>query len=148
MTNEELQSQFRELIFNQRVSINLPISDEEIEAQLNALRVDLPALKAFYKVTNGLEEDWFCIFPLKDSANSKKTWNNLERANDVNRTEYLREHPELLERFIIFASIGGGNCAVFDRTDGSIWYQEDGLHQTDLSLFDFISTELREVKEL
>jgi hypothetical protein len=131
-----------------QVRVRTPLSVEEIDRQLAALKVEISDLREFYLLTNGLDKEWFQIFPLVDAANIKKTWESLSRANTLGETPYLRNHPELLERFLVFASISGGNCAVLDRTDQSIWFQEDGLHQTDFSLYEFIETELREVAEL
>jgi hypothetical protein len=35
-----------------------------------------------------------------------------------------------------------------DRSDGSIWYEEDGkLHQTDLDLAEFVDLSIREALE-
>lgn len=144
----QLTQKLSSLMRHHRVRVLRPLALEEIDRQLEALRVDMADLREFYSVTNGLEKDWFQMFPLTDTANIKKTWNSLSRANTPGQTLYLRDHPELLERFLVLASISGGNCALLDRTDLSIWFQAGGLHQTNLSLYEFIETEFREVEEV
>jgi hypothetical protein len=50
----------------------------------------------------------------------------------------------ILNRFLVFADIGGTRCALFDRTDGSIWFEdEEQLSRTDMSLFEFIDALLQ-----
>ena len=54
-----------------------------------------------------------------------------------------------MKRFVVFAEIGTGTCAVYDKRDGTIWYEEDGqLNQTDLSFEEFIETCVIEASEL
>lgn len=111
--------------------------------------VGLPAaLEELYAVTNGLSAGSFKILPLEDTADIKRTWDSVQRANDAQSTKFLARSPELLKRFVVFADIGVGQAAVFDRTDGSIWYEESGeLRQTDLSLEAFVESVLREIAE-
>lgn len=106
------------------------------------------ALEEFYKITNGLSAGSFKILPVVDAADIKRTWDSVQRANDAGSTKFLARSSELLKRFIVFAEIGPGRAAAFDRTDGSIWYEEDAeLRQTNLSLEGFIETVLREIAE-
>lgn len=103
--------------------------------------------KEFYKHCNGLSCEWFRVFPVRDPSNPKKTWDSLELANS-SQSRYFSGDLEFLSRFLVFAEISGGQCASCDRSDGSIWYEENELHQTDMTLEEFIETSLREVAEL
>lgn len=106
-------------------------------------------LHFFYKVTNGLRYEWFNLLPLEDPTSIKETWDGLKRANNLETTKFFGRNPELLKRFLIFAEISGGHCACVDRQDGSIWFQDaEGIHQTNLTLSEFLETTLREVAEL
>jgi len=105
-------------------------------------------LVEFFSLTNGLVHEWFRVLPLEDATNPKRTWDSIERANDPSTTRFLDGDRDLLERFLVFAEIGGGNCAMIDRTDMSIWYEEDDLHQTDMTLVEFLEVEFREVRDL
>jgi hypothetical protein len=107
-----------------------------------------PLFSDLYALTNGFAHDWFRVLPIEDIGNPKKTWDSLQRANDPTRSKFFRDNPDILQRFMVFAEISGGNCAMLDRTDMTIWYQEGDLHQTDLNLIEFILTEFREVGEL
>ena len=114
----------------------------ETERQIGDLPV---ALRDLYKVTNGISLNSFRIFPLFDSSDPKKTWDSLQRMNDRASSRYLNRDEELFARFIIFAEIGGGDCAALDRVDQSLWYEEAGeLYQTDLDVVSFIETSLLE----
>ena len=143
----EFAAHLRSVLAQHGVRVHPPLNADEIAQQLAALHVESAVLAEFYGITNGVEKDWFRIFPLEDLRNVKGTWDSLLRVNGT-KTPYLRDHPELLERFLVVASISGGNCAVLDRTDGRLWYQDEELHQTDLDLLEFIRVELREVDEL
>lgn len=112
--------------------------------------MDLPQdLWDFYARTNGLDSGWLKVLPLADATTIKRTWDSLQRANDPSKTAYFGGDEELLHRFLIFAALDAVRCAAFDRSDGTIWYEEDGeLQQTDLNLSDFIELCLREVREL
>jgi len=127
-----------------------PLATDIVKSKLKSLGMNIPEFIEFYQETNGLIFDWFEIFPLQDNQNIKRTWNSLERVNDSDSSVYLKGYPaEVRQRFLVFASIGGGGCAIIDRGDLSIWYEEnDELHQTDLSLIDFIEAMCREVAEL
>ena len=126
-----------------------PLPEAEVRDRLLELSIDLPQLTALYVVTNGLSLDWFVVFPLLDRRDTKHTWEDLSRVNRPGTTRYLGGDAGLLERFLVFSTIGAGAAGVLDRTDGSIWYEEDGeLHQTTWSLGEFIENALREVGEL
>lgn len=65
--------------------------------------------------------------------------------NDPTPTPCLAKDVALLGRFLVFSDIGGGDCAVIDRGDESIWYEEGGeLHQTDLDIVSFVDVSLQE----
>jgi hypothetical protein len=120
-------------------------SFDAARAQVNGLPA---ALQEFYGTTNGLVAGSFIVLPLEDPTDIRRTWDSIQRANDPKATKFLAQSAELLGRFIVFADIGVGQAAAFDRTDGSIWYEEDGkMRQTDLSLDAFVGTVLREISE-
>lgn len=124
-----------------------PVSKNSIEEAVNSLCLSQDFIE-LYGVTNGLTFEWFRLLPIRDDSNVKSTWDSIQKANDTELSKFVVDE-EFLERFVVFAEIGGGACAVFDKTDGSIWYEEDGdLNQTDLSLGEFIETCLREVSDL
>lgn len=110
---------------------------------------DLPAvLEDFYKTTNGLMAGSLKVLPVEDSADMKRTWDSIQRANDPQLTRFLGRSAQLLGRFIVFADIGVGRAGAFDREDGSVWYEEEGqLRHTDLSLDGFLEANLREIAE-
>lgn len=127
-----------------------PLAHNLLNNQLKVFGADSSDLIEFYQETNGLIYEWFEIFPLYDDQNIKNTWNSLERINDPSNSPYLHGYPpEIRNRFMIFASIGGDGCALIDRSDLTIWFEEkEELHQTDLSLMEFIETMCKEVSEL
>lgn len=106
-----------------------------------------PSFVGFYKHCNGLTCEWFRFFPISDPSSPKKTWDSLDLANSK-QSRYFNGDVDFLSRFLVFADISGGQCASCDRNDESIWYQEDELHQTDMTLEEFIEMSLREVAEL
>ena len=125
-----------------------PVSQVVRDACFEAIGPVPPAFSDLYAFTNGFTHAWFRILPIEDSGNLKKTWDSLQRANDPSRSKYFHCNPDILKRFMVFAEISGGNCAILDRTDMTIWYQEGDLHQTNMSILEFIITEFREVEEL
>jgi hypothetical protein len=125
-----------------------PVSEallENARARVKNLPIDLEGL---YKATNGLSAGPFKILPVEDRTDLKRTWDSLQRANEPHATRFLSRSPQLLDQFIVFADIGMGRAAAYDRGDGSIWYEEDAqLRQTDLSLDDFVQATLRDIAE-
>jgi hypothetical protein len=125
-----------------------PASPQLIHSAHAALKRLPPELEGLYRVTNGLSANAFKILPIEDPADTKRTWDGICRANDPRATRFLARSSELLDRFIVFADIGVGRAAAIDRTEGSIWYEEEGqLKQTDLSLCDFVEASLREIAD-
>lgn len=106
----------------------------------------LPAqLEALYHESNGLVAGPFKILPIEERTDARRTWDSLSRANDVRHSRFLGRSPQLLGRFLVFSDIGAGRAGAIDRTDGSIWFEEEGtLRQTDLSLDRFIEMNLME----
>lgn len=103
------------------------------------------ALKSFLETTNGLLVGPFKLLAVEDVKDIKRTWDSIQRANDPKASRFLARSSQLLERFIVFADVGAGRAAAFDRTDGSIWYEEGSeLRQTDLTLEGFIEYLVRE----
>ena len=104
---------------------------------------------SFYRTANGLQSVWFNILPVFSKESPKSTWDSLSRANNPKTTRFFNGDPELLKRFIVFAEIGGGYCACIERDTGSIWFEDDdGIHETDMSLREFIEVTLAEVTDL
>ena len=129
--------------------VRSPLSGEQVADKLSRLGNVPGFVYEFYRACNGLESDWFVILPLEDASDMRRTWNSIGRANDVDKTRFLGGDPELLERFLVFASLSGLTCAVVDRQTGSIWFEEDGdLHETDMALEEFIEVTLKEVRDL
>ena len=124
----------------------LPPAREEVIAEAErAVGTIPPELREVLTQTNGLACRSFRLLSVFDRDQPKKSWESLQRANDPKTTEALGGDQELLARFLVFADIGGG-VAVWDRTEGSIWFEEtrdDQLRQTDLSLRDFVETMVR-----
>lgn len=147
MTTDEWKKQLVDWRDSFELKVRQPIkSSEYIEQLFSGLPSDLVAI---YKVTNGLVSEWFHMLPIYSPENAKNTWDSLERANEATSTRFLGGDEERMERFFIFAEIGGGNCACIQRKDGSIWFEdEEGIHQTDLNLRDFVETMLQEVADL
>jgi hypothetical protein len=126
-----------------------PVKTELLRETVSELGLFPAELLELYGYCNGLSLNWFRIFPIEDKTHIKKTWDGIKRANDPKKSSYLGKDQGLFQRFLIFANLGGGTCAVIDRADESIWYEENGeLHQTDFSILDFIDTCLREAKEI
>lgn len=74
-------------------------------------------LSSFYEVCNGLLCGRFDFLPVCEPARLKETWKSLERANRPETSPYLAASESLLQRFVVFADIGGGACAAMDRSD-------------------------------
>jgi len=130
-------------------TLELPIEKMDIE-KLNQAIGPLPSdLVEFYCITNGLTCDYFKIFPIEDPKNIKKTWDGIKRNNEIETTKFLQSNAELLQKFLVFAEIGAEKCAVYNKNDFTIWYEDAGkLNQTDLSLREFINLMLLEVYSL
>jgi hypothetical protein len=131
------------------VQVFPPATNELVDAAIKTMGPLPYDLLAVLFITNGLTSGWFSLLPLHDATDVKRTWDSLQRANDLKTTRFLDRDETLLSRFLVFAALDAGGCAVIDRADGSLWYEEQGeLHQTNLSLKDFVTTCLREVKDL
>lgn len=131
-------------------STKSPLPSKIVTSKLKTLGIESSDVSEFYERTNGIVYEWVEIFPLYDEQNIKNTWNSVERINDPAHSPYLNGYPsEIRDRFMIFASIGGDGCALIDRNDMTIWFEEEEeLHQTDLSLMEFVETMCKEVSEL
>jgi hypothetical protein len=117
-----------------------PASEQVIsdaENVLGPLPKDLAELLA---CSNGLIVRSFRLFSAFDPRHIKKTWESLQRFN-IGPASILTD-PDLSARFLVFGDIGNG-FALFDRSDGTIWYFEnddDEMSQTDLTFREFIET--------
>ena len=132
-----LQSRFNETETFRPVSADLLAEAERTLGKLPATLRDL------YLLSNGLRCRSFTLFPVFDPDAPKKTWESIQRANDLSQTDALGGDPDLLERFLVFADIGNG-FAAFDRQDETIWFEEgEGeLARTDLRLQEFVAVML------
>ena len=129
------------------VELEPPLDEDNIRSVVEGLELGKEFVD-FYIVTNGLSLGWFRVLPIQDRSRTKKTWDSLQRANDPKTTKYDLDE-QFLERFTAFADIGARECAVYDKTDGTIWYEEgQEYHQTNLSLEGFIELCLKEATEL
>ena len=125
------------------------LPDERIRQVLTSLEVENSGLESLYRTTNGLVYEWFKVIPIEDSCEIKRTWDGLAQANDPKHSKYLGGNDALLKRFVVFVEIGPSQAGVIERSSGKIWYEEDGdLHETDLTLQEFVEQSLREVAEL
>lgn len=125
-----------------------PLSSEMVIEAFRTLDASSCGINGLYLACNGFTGEWLNLLPIENPRDVTRTWNGLRLANDPMKSRYLNKHIELLPRFLIFADIGNGCAAAIDRNDGSVWYEEDNeLHQTDLSLPDFLVTCLREERD-
>jgi len=126
-----------------------PVKEELLRKAFEKLGTFPRELIELFHYCNGIELNWFKIFPIENKYNIKDTWDGILRANNRETTRLLNRDEGLLSQFLIFAILDGGRCAVIKNSDNSIWYEENNeLHETDLNLPDFIETCLRESKEL
>ena len=124
-----------------------PVSKIKVETTTENLKLS-KEFTEFYLSCNGLTHEWFRVLPIFDTENPKSTWDSIERANNASESKFQLD-SDFLSRFSVFAEIGAGECAIFDKADGAIWYEENGdFHRTTLDLFEFIETCLREVDEI
>ncbi len=125
-----------------------PVTPEVLDnaAQQIGLPTDLMAL---YEHTNGISRAWLNVLPILDPDDPKRTWDSVQRANDLQKTACLEGDESLLRCFVVFAVLDAGRCAAVDRDDGSVWYEDgDELCQTTLFLAEFIETCLKEIRDL
>ena len=143
---------FRELVNSWRKAFEIQILPPPPKASLDRLEDEVGSIpedfRMLYSATNGLRAETFSVLPFYEENDPKKTWDSIERANDIARSRFLERDPELFARFLIFADIGGNRAAAYDKSDWSIWFENDeGLSQTDLSLTDFIQLLLEELAD-
>jgi hypothetical protein len=123
-----------------------PGASPEVIGEAEQMLGQLPAeLRELLSYTNGLACRSFRLYSAFDRAQLKKTWESLQRANGPSKTDALGGDQDLLGRFLVFGNIGNG-FAAWDRSDGSIWFEESQdsqLQQTDFSFEDFVATMVR-----
>ena len=113
-----------------------PARPEVIEAAEKSVGPLPEPLKDLLSVSNGLRCDRIRLFSAFDEERPKKTWDSIQRFNDPAVTDALGGSTELLARFLVFADVG--NCfLLWDRSDGSIWYEEAGANEIALTTFGF-----------
>ena len=106
-------------------------------------------LLGLYACTNGISREWFRVLPIEVPHRIKETWDGLRRANNPASTKFLARDAEMFKRFIVFAEIGGLDCAAIERATGAIWCQEgDELFEIAGDLPGFIEQSLLDVTEL
>ena len=139
---------FDRLLASYSVRRLTPRPVDVITRELNVLGL-AEEFYVLYMISNGLNFGRFRMLPIESSEDPKRTWDSLQRANNPKLSKYLGADVGLLKRLAVFADIGFGDCAAFDRQEPSIWYEEDGeLHQTQVTLLEFLETNLREAAEL
>ncbi len=132
------------LVSEYSCKVFLPANEKDVIAAETAIGSFPKVLKNLYAITNGIEADTFRILPVFDANSIKFTWDSINRANNANNTKFSL-NQELLNKFIIFAEIGALHCAFIDKNDEKIWFEDDeGYHQTDLQLEEFITLCLKE----
>ena len=106
-------------------------------------------LKNMFRVSNGINFDWFEIYPIYSKSDIKRTWDSLSRVNKIDTSVYISDDNEFLNKFLIFAKLSGPDYAVYEKVNDSIWYSNNKeLNKTNLDLTSFIKTVAREVSEL
>lgn len=139
-----MKTLLKELANKHEFKLQSPASLQLIKTAKSELNIPMK-LCELYAISNGLQHEWFRIPPLYDPENPKHTWDSLQRTNDPEHSKYLTD-AELPQEYLVFAEISGPDFAVISRKDGRIWFaQREELHQTDLSLVEFIRVILREV---
>lgn len=104
-------------------------------------------LKKFYSISNGLELNSWRILPIYDEQNIKRTWDSIERANNIKDTKFAVDES-MLKNFVIFSEIRGGKCVLYSKETKAIWFEtEDEYVETDLTLWEFIENMLLEEKD-
>jgi hypothetical protein len=97
--------------------INLSKEGKEI---LSLLPDDLIS---FYGKTNGILGESFKILPFYDPQDPKKTWDSIERANNLEATKFLID-SELLKDFIIIGTLTGLHVLMISKKDHSLWVED------------------------
>lgn len=120
--------------------------------EVEKLKVDIPdipqELLSLYLASNGLRIGTAQVLPAEAKSSVKRTWDSIQRANSPSTSRFFDGDPDFFSRFIVFAEIGAGEAAVFDRTDGSIWYEnEEHLKMTSFTLQDFLQALVKEAAE-
>lgn len=77
----------------------------------------------FYSKTNGILGESFKILPFYDRAYPKKTWDSIERANNLEATKFLIS-PEILKDFIIIGNLTGLSSLMVSKKDQSLWFED------------------------
>lgn len=103
------------------------VTETEINRAEEQLGIRLPAeYKELFTLTNNAQVDEWTLFPIKDPANLKKTWDDLVRQDSELRDEGMRED------LIAIAEDGTGDLLCYRRTEEGIdgrvylWDHETG----------------------
>lgn len=77
----------------------------------------------FYEETNGILGESFKILPFYDQKYPKKTWDSIERANNLETTKFLI-NSKVLKDFIIIGNLTGLSALMVSKKDQSLWFEE------------------------
>ena len=67
------------------------VASKVIEKYMGDTNYILIDLKDLYAITNGLTYEWFDLLPIENLKDIKNTWNSLQRANNITKTNFLKE---------------------------------------------------------
>ena len=125
------------------------ITELDIKSTEEKLNVDFPEqYKELFKLSNNAQVGEWTLFPIKDSKNLKRTWDDIVRENIGIRDE------EMSSELISIGEDGTGDKLCF-RNVGRvcenriyIWYHETGrIEEIASSLKEFIISYSEEVEE-
>ena len=143
-----MKKEILELATRYRFDLEPAASADMIDQAKDALQLP-QVICDFYAVCNGLQHGWFRVPPLFNPDRVKLTWDSIQRANDPQKSKYLRGQNDFLKDFLVCATLSGADYAVLKRADNTIWFSMGNeLNQTDLTFIELIATCLREVDEL
>lgn len=103
------------------------IGEEAIKEAEKQLGVTFPKqYKELFKIVNNPEIGDWVLYPIKDTTNLNKTWDDIVRQNGEVRVDYMSKD------LIAIGDNGSGDCLCMKVYDGRmgdeiyIWYHEDG----------------------
>ncbi|MFS0764601.1 MULTISPECIES: SMI1/KNR4 family protein [Peribacillus] len=116
------------------------VTDVDIKSAEEQLRVVFPKqFKELFKLSNNAQIDVWTLFPIKDSKNLKRTWDDIVRQNQDVRDERMADD------LISIGEDGTGDILCFRIVDTVmdgkiyIWYHEtEELEELASSLKEFI----------
>ncbi|MCM3758234.1 SMI1/KNR4 family protein [Sporosarcina aquimarina] len=110
------------------------VSEQDINSTETILKVALPEqYKELFKLTNNAQVGEWTLFPIKDSKNIKRTWDDVVRQNIVIRD------PRMPTELLSIGEDGTGDTVCFKNVDNVfankiyIWYHETGKYEESAS---------------